>query len=519
MASLQDILGGVLADSDDDDDMATPVHRVLARVKAYAKREKGCIPFVGRYHRHPRNITDDYILTSEVLGAGASGEVRVARSKHRNGTMFAVKKTPLTDMRSMHLKIMQEEVAACLCLDHPHIARLVAVYETSTVLFLVTEVMAGGDLSDRVEKVGKFAEDDAAEVITQILLALNYMHHCGVTHRDIKHGNILFDSENSNNLKLIDFGFSKHETHISSQSISSYGLASCMPPLARRSEKMKTVCGTDGYMAPEIRGTEGYTSKVDLWSVGVILFHLLTGTMPFHESPTCEGREAILEQGLLGVSASAADFTKLLLSWDCATRPSAPEALEHPWIGNCRAKRCARGLKPFANSLRSFGQMPKLRCCCLKMVAWSLSSEERARVQDVFVALNTNRHGVIEREELESLIGHEADAVLQHCAASDRGRCMCYSEFLAAVVADHIGLHDDLLNCAYRCFETTSSDATSGINLRRLGSNYLAMDSDNADSYVEETMMLSVASFVDLARGGKLGSRASPNVRSCCVMF
>merc|ERR550514_222916 len=125
------------------------------------------------------------------------------------------------------------------------------------------EAMAGGELFDRITKLKKFKESEAADAMWQMLLAVNYLHRHGIVHRDIKLENFLYDgaegSSESMHLKLIDFGFSK---------------------MCHLAENMSAKCGTLAYVSPEVlRGC--YTNQCDMWSLGVISFITLSGYMPF----------------------------------------------------------------------------------------------------------------------------------------------------------------------------------------------------------------------------------------------
>jgi calcium-dependent protein kinase len=139
---------------------------------------------------------------------------------------------------------------------------VIEILEDDFFYYVISEILEGGELFDRITKVKSFSEKKAAYILKQVLLAINYMHKKNVTHRDLKPENILLESKNLDNLevKIADFGFScVFDPH----------------------DGLKTVLGSPLYMAPELVKAEGYDSKVDIWSIGVISYMLLSGRSPF----------------------------------------------------------------------------------------------------------------------------------------------------------------------------------------------------------------------------------------------
>jgi serine/threonine protein kinase len=140
----------------------------------------GRLPLMGRYHKLPRRLQAEYQLTKTVLGTGCNGSVWMANSINlKNPQSFAVKTFQTKDMDAEKISHLQAEVEVFLCMDHPHVARLVDVFEAEDSISLVMECMAGGEVFDRVLKCKRFQEDDAASATKQMLLAVNYVHSHG----------------------------------------------------------------------------------------------------------------------------------------------------------------------------------------------------------------------------------------------------------------------------------------------------------------------------------------------------
>lgn len=206
-------------------------------------------------------ITDfpkNYKLDQAVLGEGAFGKVQKCQ-KRSTGEVFCVKiidKMLLENEERMRLKY---EIDILKNLNHPNIVRLYEVYENKSSLLIVTELAEGVELFDEISKRKKFNELEAAVVIKQIIQAIAYCHHVNVAHRDLKPENLLIDTNNKGNIKVIDFGTSHHYAG---------------------SNDMTQMYGTPYYIAPEILSGR-YNEKCDMWSIGVILYIMLSGRPPF----------------------------------------------------------------------------------------------------------------------------------------------------------------------------------------------------------------------------------------------
>jgi calcium-dependent protein kinase len=219
----------------------------------------GCLNSANRVHY--QYIEAEYDIDSDkILGSGYSGPVRIGKNR-RNGKLYAIKSFNKNSLQGKRVEFLKNEIEIYLMLDHPNIARLRDVYEDSSFVYIVMELCSGKELYYRLVQRKVFTERDAADTTYQMLLAVQYLHANKVVHRDLKLENFLYENESAEaKLKLIDFGFSKI----------------WVDPTSR----MHQMCGSVAYVAPEVLNGS-YTDKCDLWSLGVIVFMLLSGQPPF----------------------------------------------------------------------------------------------------------------------------------------------------------------------------------------------------------------------------------------------
>lgn len=431
----------------------------LTRVTGRVADRVGKIAVTGRYHRTPKCLDDDYTVATEVLGKGYNGSVYKATGKV-SGHKFAVKDFMLRGVDKEKRDELEAECEIFLGMDHPHVVRLVDVYESSSKLSLVMECMAGGELFDRVLERKKFKEQDAANAAYQMLLSINYLHSIGVVHRDIKLENFLYESPDSDHLKLIDFGFSK---------------------LWSPDTRMKMSCGTLAYVAPEVLN-KNYTSQCDMWSLGVVIFILLVGYMPFAGSESNQmqniqrGNYTWKEPLWRKISEDGQSFIKGMLTVDPKARLTCEQALAHTWIAD-RAVKLERsdssGLdEELVQSLISYSEASKFRRACMSAMAWSLTNAERAQVRDAFLAMDTSNGGTVTMSEFKAVLETHFDIADEQVKAAfaaldtSKDDQIHYSEFLAAMMTTRLNIHSDLLKKTFRRFDVDNSGAINPTDLK-----------------------------------------------------
>lgn len=270
-------------------------------------------------------IFKDYAIQDEVVGTGAFATVKKAVER-TTGKTYAAK---IISKRKVmgNMDGVTRELEVLQKLDHPRIVRLKGFYEDNESYYMVMEFVSGGDLMDFVAAHGAVGEDAGREITRQILEAVKYIHSKGISHRDLKPDNILIEQDDPVLVKVTDFGLAKVQGN---------------------GTFMKTFCGTLAYVAPEVIGGKDvepneerneYSSLVDMWSMGCLVYVILTGHLPFSGSTQQQLYKQIsrgsYHEGPLKdyrISNEAREFIDALLQVDPNNRLTADKALQHPWI-------------------------------------------------------------------------------------------------------------------------------------------------------------------------------------------
>jgi len=331
-------------------------HGSSAAAKAKAKgepssrvsgRRTGEEPHIGKYR------------LLKTIGKGNFAKVKLA--KHiPTGKEVAIKIIDKTQLNPGSLQKLFREVRIMKTLDHPNIVKLFQVIETEKTLYLVMEYASGGEVFDYLVLHGRMKEKEARAKFRQIVSAVQYCHQKKIIHRDLKAENLLLDSEM--NIKIADFGFS-NEFVIGN--------------------KLDTFCGSPPYAAPELFQGKKYDGpEVDVWSLGVILYTLVSGSLPFDGSTLRELRERVLRGKYripFYMSTDCENLLKKFLVLNPARRASLEVIMKDKWMNMGYEEE---DLKPYVEPVQDWNDRKRIEI--LEGMGYSNTMVEEALKQQKF---------------------------------------------------------------------------------------------------------------------------------------
>ncbi|KAI5704735.1 hypothetical protein M8J76_003784 [Diaphorina citri] len=324
--------------------------RLMSSRRESSRRERD-EPHIGKYK------------LLKTIGKGNFAKVKLA--KHvPTGKEVAIKIIDKTQLNPGSLQKLFREVRIMKMLDHPNIVKLFQVIETEKTLYLVMEYASGGEVFDYLVLHGRMKEKEARAKFRQIVSAVQYCHQKKIIHRDLKAENLLLDSEM--NIKIADFGFSNEFTP---------------------GNKLDTFCGSPPYAAPELFQGKKYDGpEVDVWSLGVILYTLVSGSLPFDGSTLRELRERVLRGKYripFYMSTDCENLLKKFLVLNPAKRASLENIMKDKWMNMGYEEE---ELKPYTEPEADYKDLKRIEA--LVGLGYSRSEIEeslsQAKYDDVF---------------------------------------------------------------------------------------------------------------------------------------
>lgn len=286
-------------------------------------------------------------LFQRTLGAGSFGVVKRAKQLHSDEDVAVKILLKRALEKNGGLEPIYDELNIIQHLDHPNIVKFKDWFETESKFYIVTQLASGGELFDRIMHDGKYTEEDAVNIVVQILKAVEYLHSQNIIHRDLKPENLLYlDKSKDSRIVLADFGIARQ--------------------LENDDDVIYRPAGSLGYVAPEVFTSDGHGKPSDIWSVGVITYTLLCGYSPF-KAESVDGflDEVTSDENPVkfqrpywdGISELAKNFILRILDLDPACRPSATELLNDPWIQS----KCSLRTDLYHNMRKNLSAKKKLQ--------------------------------------------------------------------------------------------------------------------------------------------------------------
>lgn len=408
-----------------------------------------------------QQIKKKYKIETKVLGSGAFGKVFLATSVADQNFKVAIK---VISKKKLDQDIEQliDEINILKGLDHPNIIKYYETYENNKYMYIVMEYCPGGELFDFIAQKGKdsegtFKESEAAEIMKKLLKAINHCHSKKIAHRDIKPENIMMGVDGD--IKLIDFGLSKQ----------------------MKNKKMKTIVGTPYYIAPEV--LEGkYNVKCDIWSLGVIMYILLSGYLPFGGNnakevfdKVKEGAPSFKQKEWKRVSPEAIDLIQHMLVVNTSKRYTAEQWLKHKWFDVAKGMidDDFDSLDPqMLKNLTEFKGASALKKAAMNLLVKTLNPKEIQNLREQFELLDTDQTGTLDAMELTKALkkanmhisDKEVENIIKEIDYEGNGE-INYSEFIAATLSIHKLLNENRLIMLFKEFDIDDTGFITKDNL------------------------------------------------------
>ena len=439
------------------------------------------------------NLRQRYKFSGKVIGAGNFGKIMLAENKF-HGQQVAIKFISKESVRDQMHEIIRE-VQILQSLDHPNIVKYHETYEDEKYIYLIMEYCDGGELFEAImnkaNELVQFTEEEAKGMMRKLLHAISHCHSNGIAHRDIKPENILFSKKGvSGEIKLIDFG---------------------LATTSNKGNDLKTIVGTPYYLAPEVlRGH--YTFSCDVWSLGVLLYILLSGYLPFGGESTQEvlykvtafTEPSFSNQVWQNISPAAKDLIYQMLRPDPKDRITAAQALNTTWFLNSESSPASIVINPqIFVKLQSYQVRSKLQREAMSTMVKLLKESEISGLRDIFRKLDQDNTGYISFKELENAMqegGYPGSAsdikqIINNVDYEGNGK-INYTEFIVATVSVKEFLTEERMWYLFKYFDTDDSGYITHNNIREVMSE--------SGKNLDDKEIVDIITMHDIETNGKI---------------
>ena len=354
-----------------------------------------------------------------------------------------------------NLLLLRRELMIIRSLDHPNIVKYYETFEDSKYLHVVMELCEGGDLFDHVIAQMCLTEDEVSRVMRKLMHAVNYMHEMSICHRDLKPDNFLFVSkEPEADIKVADFGMATG--------------------FATTGDSLSSMVGTPYYIAPEV--LKGFYGKeCDIWSLGVVMFFLLSGEQPFTSASLPEvyqhistGAYSFSSHAWESVSSQAKHLIQQMLVLDPLLRISLKTALNHPWFNETRLQSPRAMSSQVIDSLRRYKAPKRLQAEVIRLLVKYMNPKEIDLLKTAFLAMDREKTGFVTTKDLEIAMIRAGTSLspedLSQITTSSEGK-IPYSDFLVAAFDRRRLLDEELLYLAFCRFDVDNDGVISRLDM------------------------------------------------------